>query len=60
MTVQLSSLARDMEAGYREGFGAGLEDAPAGPHALFRLSLGDALVFGDLAARDIAVRCGGR
>lgn len=30
------------------GFGAGLPDAPAGPRALFRLALGDALVFGDL------------
>jgi hypothetical protein len=30
------------------GFGAGLPDAPAGPHALFELSLGDVLVFGDL------------
>lgn len=30
------------------GFGAGLPDAPAGPHALFDLTLGDALVFGDL------------
>ena len=30
------------------GFGAGLTDAPAGPRALFELSLGDALVFGDL------------
>ena len=26
MTVQLSSLAEDMEAGYREGFGAGLDN----------------------------------
>lgn len=30
------------------GFGAGLPEAPAGPHALFELALGDALVFGDL------------
>ncbi|MBY0279688.1 phytanoyl-CoA dioxygenase family protein [Candidatus Binatia bacterium] len=30
------------------GFGAGLPDAPSGPHALFELTLGDALVFGDL------------
>jgi uncharacterized protein YndB with AHSA1/START domain len=26
LTVQLSSLAKDMEAGYREGFGAGLDN----------------------------------
>lgn len=30
------------------GFGAGLPDAPAGAHALFELTLGDVLVFGDL------------
>lgn len=29
VTVQLSSLARDMEAGYREGFGAGLDNLSA-------------------------------
>jgi uncharacterized protein YndB with AHSA1/START domain len=26
VTVQLSSLAKDMEAGYRQGFGAGLDN----------------------------------
>jgi hypothetical protein len=30
------------------GFGAGLTNAPAGPHAAFELALGDVLVFGDL------------
>jgi uncharacterized protein YndB with AHSA1/START domain len=29
VTVQLSSLARDMEAGYRQGFGAGLDNLAA-------------------------------
>ena len=38
----------ELPHGAASGFGAGLPDAPAGPRALFRLSLGDALVFGDL------------
>jgi len=38
----------ELPHGAASGFGAGLDEAPAGPHALFRLALGDALVFGDL------------
>ena len=38
----------ELAHGEAAGFGAGLPDAPPGPHALFQLTLGDALVFGDL------------